>query len=129
MSSVFEAQFEKQREVRGMKRRFKFALKAIYFLNLAGFLVGMIIVSSRQMKGDYYAKSVTLQFQDRVWDESYPLMRKQGRIFEPKIPLVYAVSRSVLIWLYSLSVLTICCSLKYFNGVYDKIDEQNEGRP
>lgn len=92
MSSVFEVQFEKQRQVQGMKWKMKFALKAIYFLNLVGFLVGMIIVSSRQMKGVYYVESVTLQFQDMVWDESYPVMRKQGRIFDAKIPLVYAVS-------------------------------------
>ena len=99
MSPVFEAEFEKQRAKRGMKWKMKFALKAIYFLNLAGFLAGMIIVSSRQIKGDYYAKSVTLQFQDRVWDDSYPVMRKQGRVHDAKIPLVYAVSRSVLVCL------------------------------
>ena len=94
MSQVFEAEFEKQRTVRGMKWKMKLVLKAIYFLNLAGFLAGMIIVSSRQIKGDYYAKSVTLQFQDRVWDDSYPVMRKQGRVHDVKVILVYAVSRS-----------------------------------
>jgi len=106
MKPIFEKEFEKQHESLALKWRSKVALKAVYFINLAVFLVIMGTVTVKQSSGDYQARSIMFRFGDEVWDESYVL--KNGR--KKKMTLVYA----------------------HFTGEYEMDDDHisfTEGRP
>lgn len=103
MAGYFEKEFEKQREGLKMKWKMKFALKAIYFFNLAAFLGAMITVSTMQLDGQFYAQSITLNFGDETWPKAF-IKNLQGQ--DIRVPLVYA----------------------FFNGVYERKGYHN-GRP
>ena len=103
MAGYFEEEFEKQRDGLSLKWKMKFALKAIYFFNLAAFLGAMITVSTMQLGGKFHAQSVTLNFGDETWPKA--IIKNLGGQ-NIRVPLVYA----------------------FFNGVYD-IEGYYNGRP
>ena len=103
MAGYFEKEFEKQREGLKVKWKMKFALKAIYFFNLAAFLGAMVTVSTMQLGGQFYAQSITLNFGDETWPKAV-IQNLQGQ--DIRVPLVYA----------------------FFNGVYEREGYYN-GRP
>ena len=61
MMPYFRAEFQKREKSTVLKRRIKVFLKAVYFLNLAGFLAVMIVISTRQINGHYQCKSITVR--------------------------------------------------------------------
>ena len=56
----FHTEFQKQKESKRMRRRMKIFLKALYFINLAGFVSAMLVISVRQYTGYYQCDSITL---------------------------------------------------------------------
>ena len=61
MTPYFRVNFEKQKESFGHKWRVKVFLKSTYFINFAGFLAAMIVVSVRQTTGCYQCEDITVQ--------------------------------------------------------------------
>lgn len=111
MTSYFHTQLQKQKE--SNLRRVKGFLKAIYFINLAGFLSAMTVVSVRQSRGYYQCGSITLTLDPNlVWREA---------VFKwPDDSVNYPAG------LYEEMILVY----SYFNGVYAKDDSRTyEGRP
>lgn len=74
----YRAEFKKQK---GWKKMRVF-LKLVYFINFACLLVGLLIVTLRQETGYYYCKSVTVQFEDMIWDKALVKFPQQGEYHE-----------------------------------------------
>jgi hypothetical protein len=91
---------------RRKKMGFRWILKAAYFFNLAGLILGTIIVGSRQAQLHYSCKSVTITFGDQVWENAYVTNRTNSSHVEERT-LIYS----------------------YFNGVYEITDRDRLGYP
>ena len=103
ISPYFHTQLKKQKE--SNLRRVKVFLKATYFINLAGFLSAMLVVSVRQSRGYYQCGSLTVLLEEEVWRDA--IVKWPHGTYE-ELVLVYSS----------------------FNGVYAKDDGRtHEGRP
>ena len=65
---LFQCEFEKSKFRRSKKA--SIFLKSLYFLNLAGFLAGMIVISVRQENGYYQCNEISVDFGDAVWEDA-----------------------------------------------------------
>jgi len=72
---VFEAEFERGRSSCSKMKAF---LKVLYFINLDVLVVGMIVVSYRQMTGYYQCQQLSAEFGDDVWDGAVTLNQDTG---------------------------------------------------
>jgi hypothetical protein len=77
---------------------------AVYFVNLSGLLSGMVYVSLKQARGGYQCKSITVKFQEDIWEE--PIVTSSNQEYEG-VKLIYS----------------------YFNGVYVQDGNSHHGRP
>jgi len=102
-ANCFETEFKKQTKLGSRDKRIGIFLKTVYFLNLAAFLAGLVVLSTRQASGYYQCNSITVEFGDDVWAESW--VQNHSGSYE-EWTLVYS----------------------YFNGVYIK-DGTHAGRP
>ena len=86
-------------------RRVGIFLKAVYFFNFCGLLSAMIYVSTKQSKGDFQCKEISVRMSDdNIWDESIVKWPEGG--YEEMV-LVYS----------------------YFNGVYAQDGTIRDERP
>ncbi|KAL7553920.1 hypothetical protein ACHAWF_017444 [Thalassiosira exigua] len=114
MTPYFQFQFQRGQGSLGHKWRARLLLKGAYFVNLAGFLTAMLVVSDRQRRGCYQCGAITVQFGDEVWKDSIVRIGKtpvakwrMGDITEERV-LVYS----------------------FFNGEYVKdLSRTHQGRP
>ena len=88
----------------GHTGRAKSFFTIIYFFNMCGLLAGMIYVSVNQANGDYQCKSITVNFNEDVWEDA--IVKLPNQTFEERV-LVYS----------------------YFNGVYVQDGTRHDGRP
>ncbi len=86
------------------KRGFRHLLKAVYFINLASLLTGVIIIGEKQKSGDFRCNSVNVNFGDSVWENAI-ILDEEGQQ-NRTAPLVYS----------------------YFNGIYE-MDGSHDGYP
>ena len=80
------------------------AQKAIYFINVIALLGAQIYVTVRQGNGDYQCKSITVRFEDEVWEKSR--VQIPGEEIK-EMALIYP----------------------YFNGIYNQDGTSHDGRP
>mmetsp|Transcript_21224 Transcript_21224/g.42271 ORF Transcript_21224/g.42271 Transcript_21224/m.42271 type:complete len:529 (+) Transcript_21224:97-1683(+) len=85
------------------KRGFRHLLKAVYFINLAGLLTGVVIIGEKQNRGYYRCNSVNVNFGDNVWENAVVLNGTNGSY---QTTLVYS----------------------YFNGIYE-VEGNHDGYP
>lgn len=112
MAPSFHVDFQKEKESLGLKWRIRFFLKAVYFINLVGFLSAMIVVSAKQISGEYQCDSITIRFGDEVWQDAIVQWPSHSNQYPPGL-----TEEMVL-------------AFSYFDGVYVKDPSRsNEGRP
>ena len=99
----FETEFEKPTMLSKNSKRISLFLKGVYFFNLAIFLAILTGVAIRQERGLFQCHSITVEFPDDIWAESWARGRS-GTYMEQTL-------------MYS-----------YFNGVYVQ-DGTHAGRP
>lgn len=99
LRGCFGAEFEKLSYAR--RRKVTIFVKTAYFLNLVLMIGGMAVVTTKQARGDYQCPSVTVKFDDLMWENAL--------VVHPNI------KRSDLIY-------------SYFNGVYVR-NGMHHGRP
>lgn len=97
----FRAEFEKLPF--GRRKKMSVFVKVMYIINLIGLMTGMAMVTIKQMNGYYHCQSITVQFDDRIWEKAY-VMTDTGGVEQ---------------WALFYS---------YFNGVYVK-NGTHHGRP
>mmetsp|Transcript_11949 Transcript_11949/g.25217 ORF Transcript_11949/g.25217 Transcript_11949/m.25217 type:complete len:574 (+) Transcript_11949:205-1926(+) len=88
----------------GLRKMTSLFLKGLYFLNLAGMLAGLIMVTTNQVTGRYHCDSITVAFGDDIWDDAM-VVTDSGE-----------VKSQVLLF-------------SYFNGVYRRGKTTQDGRP
>ncbi|KAL7533329.1 hypothetical protein ACHAXR_009453 [Thalassiosira sp. AJA248-18] len=112
MKPFFHVEFQKENESLRIKWRIRTFLKAMYFINLAGCLTVMIVVSSRQLMGQYQCESITVRFGDDVWQDSIVQRPSYSKQYPPG-------------WVEEMVL-----AYSYFDGVYVKDPSRShEGRP
>ncbi|KAL7533728.1 hypothetical protein ACHAXR_006358 [Thalassiosira sp. AJA248-18] len=112
LAPSFHVDFQKEKESLGLKWRIRFFLKAVYFLNLAGFLSAMIVVSAKQISGEYQCDSITIRFGDEVWQDAIVQWPSHSNQYPPGLTKEMVLAYS------------------YFDGVYVKDPSRsNGGRP
>ncbi|KAL7536320.1 hypothetical protein ACHAXR_008766 [Thalassiosira sp. AJA248-18] len=100
VKKCFRAEFEKLPFAR--RKKMSVFVKLLYVFNLCAMMVGMALITIRQRRGDYNCKSISVQFDDAIWEDAF-VLNSTGGIEEWDL-------------LYS-----------YFNGVYVK-NGTHEGR-
>mmetsp|Transcript_35784 Transcript_35784/g.58311 ORF Transcript_35784/g.58311 Transcript_35784/m.58311 type:complete len:644 (-) Transcript_35784:81-2012(-) len=99
----FRAEFEKLPFVR--RKKMTIFVKVVYIINLCGLMAGMTVVSIRQRRGDYHCNSITVNFDDHIWENAL-VLNSTGGVEVEEMDLIYS----------------------YFNGVY-VLNGTHAGRP
>jgi hypothetical protein len=86
---------------------FRWILKAAYFINLGGLVLGTIVIGSRQQEYSFHCKSISVTFGDQVWQSAYVTNRTDPTQEPEKRTLIYS----------------------YFNGVYKITGSDARGYP
>jgi len=97
----FRATFERLPYSR--RKKMTIFVKALYVFNFCVLMAGMAVVTIKQNNGDYHCKSITVHFEDYIWENALVLDSAGG---EEEMDLIYS----------------------YFNGVY-VLDGTHAGRP
>ena len=82
-AKCFRAEFEKQRFL-GRTKHLGIFMKAIYFLNFCGFIVGLGFVSVRQARGELHCSSISVNFGDTIWRTPWVKTTADGQYEQPK---------------------------------------------
>ena len=83
--TCFEAEFEKLPYSR--RKKMTIFVKVLYIVNLIAMLVGLTIITVKQIRGDYHCDSITAIFDHHIWQDAVVMNATGGVV---KMDLIYS---------------------------------------